>query len=131
VVPSYGREHATHSRSFEGEKRGIPKGSQRIGEPDYVKISLGTRRSGVLYSFCLVNKLTFIQTSANAMLEETKGMILKRDNENSRLREQRDQLNAELNERKNKDSVRWHSIQEYQKLVDQQAVCMQDTLRNE
>lgn len=57
-------------------------------------------------------------------------MVLKRDNENSRLREQRDQLNAELNERKNKDSVRWHSVQELHKLVDQQTVCMQNLLRN-
>ena len=45
-------------------------------------------------------------------------MLAKRDNENARLREQREQQTAELNERKHKDSVKLASLQELKTLVD-------------
>lgn len=45
-------------------------------------------------------------------------MLAKRDNENARLREQREQQAAELNERKHKDSVKLASLQELKTLVD-------------
>jgi len=49
-------------------------------------------------------------------------MLSKRDNENARLREQREQQAAELNERKHKDSVKLASLQELKTLVDSRSV---------
>lgn len=49
---------------------------------------------------------------------ELKAMLAKRDTENTRLREQREQQAAELNERKHKDSVKIASFQEMKALAD-------------
>ncbi|EAU91038.2 hypothetical protein CC1G_03206 [Coprinopsis cinerea okayama7 len=51
--------------------------------------------------------------------EELKSTIAKRDAENTRLREQRDQQQAELNERKHKDGVKINQINELKNLVEQ------------
>jgi E3 ubiquitin-protein ligase BRE1 len=45
-------------------------------------------------------------------------MIAKRDAENARLREQREQQAAELNERKHKESVKLASVQELKALAE-------------
>ena len=45
-------------------------------------------------------------------------MLAKRDLENARLREQREQQSAELNERKQRDAVKFASIQEYKSLLE-------------
>ncbi|KAF8200665.1 BRE1 E3 ubiquitin ligase-domain-containing protein [Pholiota molesta] len=50
--------------------------------------------------------------------QEYKAMLAKRDADNARLREQREQLNAELIERRQKDSMKHASLQEYKSLVD-------------
>ena len=44
--------------------------------------------------------------------------MMKREVENARLRDQREQLNAELLERKQKDSVKQASLQEYKTLAE-------------
>ena len=49
-------------------------------------------------------------------------MLAKRDSENARLREQREQQSAELNERKQKDVVKFASIQEYKSLLESHSV---------
>jgi E3 ubiquitin-protein ligase BRE1 len=49
-------------------------------------------------------------------------MLAKRDLENARLREQREQQSAELNERKQKDAVKYASIQEYKSLLESNSV---------
>jgi E3 ubiquitin-protein ligase BRE1 len=49
-------------------------------------------------------------------------MLSRRDNDLARLREQRDQQAAELNERRHKDSVKFTSTQELKSLVDAQKV---------
>ena len=49
-------------------------------------------------------------------------MLSKRDLENARLREQREQQSAELNERKQKDAVKLASIQEYKSLLESNSV---------
>lgn len=49
-------------------------------------------------------------------------MLVKRDNEIARLREQRDQQLSELNERKQKDSVKLHSLNEYKTLAETRSV---------
>lgn len=49
-------------------------------------------------------------------------MVVKRDSENARLREQREQQSAELNERKHKDAVKYASIQEYKSLLESNSV---------
>ena len=49
-------------------------------------------------------------------------MLAKRDLENARLREQREQQSAELNERKQRDAVKFASIQEYKSLLDSNSV---------
>ena len=51
-------------------------------------------------------------------------MVVKRDNENSRLREQRDQMSAELNERKPRDFVKNSSLTEAQTLLDSHSVSL-------
>lgn len=47
-----------------------------------------------------------------------KATIVKRDTEIMRLREQRDQHMAELNERKQKDAVKMESLQEFKTLAE-------------
>ena len=49
-------------------------------------------------------------------------MLAKRDLENARLREQREQQSAELNERKQKEAVKFASIQEYKSLLESNSV---------
>lgn len=49
-------------------------------------------------------------------------MLTKRDVENVRLREQREQLTAELNERKHKDTVKFTSLQELKTLAEGRSV---------
>jgi hypothetical protein len=49
-------------------------------------------------------------------------MLSKRDLENARLREQREQQSAELNERKQRDAVKFASIQEYKSLLESNSV---------
>ena len=49
-------------------------------------------------------------------------MLAKRDSENARLREQREQQGAELNERKQKDAIKFASIQEYKSLLESNSV---------
>ncbi|KAJ3553638.1 hypothetical protein NM688_g3503 [Phlebia brevispora] len=51
-------------------------------------------------------------------IQEYRNMVVKRDNENSRLREQREQILSELNERKQKDMIKIHSVNELKALVD-------------
>ena len=52
-------------------------------------------------------------------------MLAKRDLENARLREQREQQSAELNERKQRDAVKFASIQEYKSLMESNSVNFQ------
>ncbi|KII92834.1 hypothetical protein PLICRDRAFT_51174 [Plicaturopsis crispa FD-325 SS-3] len=59
-----------------------------------------------------------VETAAAASVQELKTLLAKRDNENLRLREQRDQQGAELNERKQKDSIKMASMQEWKILAD-------------
>lgn len=49
-------------------------------------------------------------------------MLLKRDLENVRLREQRDQQLTELNERKQKESVKLQSLNEFKLLAESREV---------
>ncbi|KAJ6625446.1 hypothetical protein B0H10DRAFT_2211777 [Mycena sp. CBHHK59/15] len=59
-----------------------------------------------------------VETAANQMNQELKTMMIKRDAENTRLRDQREQLAAELNERKHKDSVKTSFTEELQSLAE-------------
>ncbi|KAH9485124.1 E3 ubiquitin-protein ligase BRE1 [Psilocybe cubensis] len=59
-----------------------------------------------------------LTNTSNQALSELKAMLAKRDSENVRLREQREQQGAELNERRQKDSIRSSSLQEYKLLVE-------------
>ncbi|KIM45233.1 hypothetical protein M413DRAFT_441916 [Hebeloma cylindrosporum] len=52
----------------------------------------------------------------NQTAREFKAMLSKRDDENVRLREQRDQLSAEILERKQKDFIKFSAAQEYKGL---------------
>jgi len=49
-------------------------------------------------------------------------MLTKRDAENARLRDQREQQAAELNERKHKDNVKCASLHEWKALADSRSV---------
>ena len=51
-------------------------------------------------------------------LSELKTMLSKRDNENARLREQRDQQLSELNERRQKETVKLASVNEFKSLAE-------------
>lgn len=55
-------------------------------------------------------------------VEEMRALLSKRESDVVRLREQRDQQHAELNERKQKDSVKQHSKQELRNLAESHAV---------
>ena len=49
-------------------------------------------------------------------------MLSKRDAENARLRDQREQQAAELNERKHKDSIKLSSLQEWKTVAESRLV---------
>ena len=49
-------------------------------------------------------------------------MLTKRDNESARLREQRDQFQAEINERRTRESAKFASILEFKALAENRAV---------
>ena len=55
-------------------------------------------------------------------MQELKAMINKRDSELGRIREQRDQYYAELNERRAKESTKLASIAEFKTLAEARAV---------
>lgn len=57
-------------------------------------------------------------------VEEMRALLSKRESDVVRLREQRDQQHAELNERKQKDSVKQHSKQELRNLAESHAVSL-------
>ncbi|OBZ67158.1 E3 ubiquitin-protein ligase BRE1 [Grifola frondosa] len=59
-----------------------------------------------------------IITANEQGMQELRIMLTKRDNENLRLREQRDQQLSELNERKQKDSVKLASAHEHKALAE-------------
>ncbi|KAF9568023.1 BRE1-domain-containing protein [Agrocybe pediades] len=59
--------------------------------------------------------------ASNQETQDLKSMLNKRDAENVRLREQRDQFAAENSERRQKDSIKLASLQEYKSLVDSNA----------
>ncbi|KAF9482162.1 BRE1-domain-containing protein [Pholiota conissans] len=59
-----------------------------------------------------------VAASSAQSVQEYKNMLMRRDVDNARLREQREQLTAELNERKQKEAVKQASFQEYKSLVD-------------
>lgn len=51
-------------------------------------------------------------------------MLTKRDADNARLRDQREQQAAELNERKHKDNVKFASTQELKALAESRSVIL-------
>ncbi|KAJ6587101.1 BRE1 E3 ubiquitin ligase-domain-containing protein [Mycena vulgaris] len=59
-----------------------------------------------------------VETAANQINQELKSMMTKRDAENTRLRDQREQQAAELNERKQKDGVKLSSMKELESLAE-------------
>ncbi|OCH92316.1 BRE1-domain-containing protein [Obba rivulosa] len=59
-----------------------------------------------------------VATAIENAVKELKTRVTNRDNDNIRLREQRDQAMAELNERKAKDSVKMQSLQELKTLAE-------------
>lgn len=59
-----------------------------------------------------------IMAATGHATQELKGMLSKRDVENARLRDQREQQAAELNERKHKDNVKLASLQELKALAE-------------
>ncbi|KAK7005736.1 putative allantoicase [Favolaschia claudopus] len=59
-----------------------------------------------------------VEAAANESNKELKVLIGKRDAENARLRDQREQQAAELNERKQRDNLKFASIKELEKLAE-------------
>ncbi|KAJ7497481.1 BRE1 E3 ubiquitin ligase-domain-containing protein [Mycena latifolia] len=59
-----------------------------------------------------------VETAANQINQELKSMLTKRDAENTRLRDQREQQAAELNERKQKDGVKLASMKELESVAE-------------
>ena len=69
------------------------------------------------------------QAASEHSLTEMRAMLAKRDADNSRLREQRDQQLAELNERRQKEQVKWQALNEYKQLSDSRAVSRRGSSR--
>ncbi|KAF6763101.1 hypothetical protein DFP72DRAFT_874675 [Ephemerocybe angulata] len=59
-----------------------------------------------------------VLAAQESVIDNMRAMMVRRDNENTRLREQRDQSQAELLERKQKDGIKWNAQQELKSLVD-------------
>ncbi|PPR05855.1 hypothetical protein CVT26_010135 [Gymnopilus dilepis] len=67
----------------------------------------------------LLNQFEELSTTESAQtIQDLKNMLAKRDAENARIREQREQQGAELNERRHKDSLKSAALQEYKSLVE-------------
>lgn len=62
-----------------------------------------------------------VLAESTRFIENAKAMMIKRDAENTRLREQRDQHFAELVERRQRDERKWAALQEYKDLSENQA----------
>ncbi len=58
------------------------------------------------------------QTDLSQQVQELRAMITRKDTDISRLREIRDQQQAELNERKQKDATKMASLEQYKALAD-------------
>ncbi|KIL65947.1 hypothetical protein M378DRAFT_449286 [Amanita muscaria Koide BX008] len=58
------------------------------------------------------------RVASNQSIQELKTMLSKREVDNARLRDQREQLNAEVLERKQKESVKYASMQECKTLAE-------------
>ncbi|KAF8973107.1 BRE1 E3 ubiquitin ligase-domain-containing protein [Flammula alnicola] len=97
-----------------------------LGHASFLDNFLGEKNEQILK---LQEELGQMQTARNEWEEsvtsasthaaqEYKAMLTKRDVENARLREQREQHSAELHERKQKDSIKQASLQEYKSLVE-------------
>jgi hypothetical protein len=85
---------------------------------------MGRRCNGSCSNFDFsIYSLRVTQGSSAQAAQEYKAMLAKRDADNARLREQREQLNAELIERRQKDYMKHASLQEYKSLVDSNSVC--------
>lgn len=65
-----------------------------------------------------------MQSATNQATQELKIMLTKRDADNARLRDQREQQAAELNERKHKDNVKFASTQELKALAESRSVIL-------
>ena len=66
-----------------------------------------------------------LQAESEEILQELRNMVAKRDSENSRLREQRDQMSAEANEWKGKSVVKGSAVTEAQTLLTSHSVSAQ------
>ena len=72
----------------------------------------------------MIPSLTTPKSNTDKALQDLRTMVVKRDNEIARLREQRDQQLSELNERRQKDSVKQHSLNEYKTLAETRSVSL-------
>jgi len=64
-----------------------------------------------------------MQTFKEQEFTEVVSRLKKRDVDNARIREQRDQLQAELTERKHLESVKLASVSEMKVLAESRSVC--------
>lgn len=64
-----------------------------------------------------------MQTFKEQEFAEVTSRLKKRDADNARIREQRDQLQAELTERKHLESVKLASVSEMKVLAESRSVC--------
>jgi E3 ubiquitin-protein ligase BRE1 len=67
-------------------------------------------------------KFTLRQASAQTINQELKLVLTKRDADLTRLRDQREQLNAELNELRSRENIKYQSSRELEALAESRAV---------
>lgn len=66
--------------------------------------------------------LSMVQAAADTSKEELRSQFARKEADNLRLRDQREQLTAEVNERKHKDNVKMASLDELKSLAASRSV---------
>lgn len=70
----------------------------------------------------LLTQFILCQVSAQIINQELKLVLAKRDADLTRLRDQREQLNAELNELRSRENIKYQSLRELKALAESRSV---------
>jgi len=73
---------------------------------------------------CAFFVLNMVQAAADISREELRSQFARKEADNQRLRDQREQLTAEVNERKHKDNVKMASLDELKGLAESRSVSL-------
>ena len=129
----YYQMHRDHTERLEAARR---EDRQKVAELQDTLGKLDAHRAEFVTATTVGRKARAVdlhsrgsQAASDHTLAEMKAILTKRDADNSRLREQRDQQLAELNERRQKEQIKWQALNEYKQLSESRSVSRRSGLR--